>query len=77
MNGSGVRSWNLFNGGLKTKVVMGSELNGCAETFRWPDGNDRAHPGRKAGHLELLKGGKKNKDKKDGEVKKGGTRKFG
>lgn len=30
--------------------------------------------GAKAGHLELLKGGKKNKD---GEVKKGGTKKFG
>lgn len=40
--------------------------------------------GAKAGHLELLKGGKKNKDSKDGkdkakwgEVKKGGTKKFG
>ncbi|KUJ11855.1 uncharacterized protein LY89DRAFT_673675 [Mollisia scopiformis] len=37
--------------------------------------------GAKAGHLELLKGGKKNKDKdakgKDIEVKKGGTKKFG
>lgn len=31
--------------------------------------------GAKAGHLELLKGGKKNKDA--GEVKKGGTKKFG
>lgn len=30
--------------------------------------------GAKAGHLELLKGGKKNKDV---DVKKGGTRKFG
>lgn len=37
--------------------------------------------GAKAGHLELLKGGKKNKDKdakgKPIEVKKGGTKKFG
>ncbi|RDW79796.1 hypothetical protein BP6252_04434 [Coleophoma cylindrospora] len=41
--------------------------------------------GAKAGHLELLKGGKKNKDGKDGkdakgkpvEIKKGGTKKFG
>ncbi|KAL3424550.1 hypothetical protein PVAG01_03831 [Phlyctema vagabunda] len=41
--------------------------------------------GAKAGHLELLKGGKKNKDAKDGkdakgqpvEAKKGGTKKFG
>ena len=38
--------------------------------------------GAKAGHLELLKGGKKNKDAKDRdgkgvEVKKGGSRKFG
>lgn len=41
--------------------------------------------GAKAGHLELLKGGKKNKDAKDGkdakgkviEVKKGGSKKFG
>jgi hypothetical protein len=38
--------------------------------------------GAKAGHLELLKGGKKNKDgnSKDGkgvEIKKGGTKKFG
>lgn len=30
--------------------------------------------GAKAGHLEMLKGGKKNKD---GEVKKGGSKKFG
>ena len=30
--------------------------------------------GAKAGHLELLKGGKKNKD---GVVKKGGSKKFG
>ncbi|CAL3967591.1 hypothetical protein PZA11_003848 [Diplocarpon coronariae] len=41
--------------------------------------------GAKAGHLELLKGGKKNKDAKDGrdmkgnkvEVRKGGSKKFG
>ena len=41
--------------------------------------------GAKAGHLELLKGGKKNKDGKDGkdakgkpiEAKKGGSKKFG
>jgi hypothetical protein len=40
--------------------------------------------GAKAGHLELLKGGKKNKDlkgkeikSKEGEVKKGGSKKFG
>lgn len=39
--------------------------------------------GAKAGHLELLKGGKKNKDAKDGkgkpgtELKKGGSKKFG
>jgi hypothetical protein len=33
--------------------------------------------GAKAGHLELLKGGKKNKDGKGAEVKKGGSRKFG
>lgn len=41
--------------------------------------------GAKAGHLELLKGGKKNKDGKEGkdkkgkevEVKKGGSKKFG
>lgn len=41
--------------------------------------------GAKAGHLELLKGGKKNKDGKDGkdakgkpiETKKGGSKKFG
>lgn len=33
--------------------------------------------GAKAGHLELLKGGKKNKDTKEGEVKKGGSKKFG
>ncbi len=38
--------------------------------------------GAKAGHLELLKGGKKNKDGKDGkgkeaEVRKGGSKKFG
>lgn len=36
--------------------------------------------GAKAGHLELLKGGKKNKDKsgKPGsELKKGGSKKFG
>lgn len=41
--------------------------------------------GAKAGHLELLKGGKKNKDGKDGldakgkpiEIKKGGSKKFG
>jgi len=38
--------------------------------------------GAKAGHLELLKGGKKNKDhdvvdRKGREVKKGGTKKFG
>ncbi|EKD14443.1 uncharacterized protein L3040_005725 [Drepanopeziza brunnea f. sp. 'multigermtubi'] len=41
--------------------------------------------GAKAGHLELLKGGKKNKDAKDGkdkkgnevEARKGGTKKFG
>jgi hypothetical protein len=41
--------------------------------------------GAKAGHLELLKGGKKNKDAKDGkdkkgkevEIKKGGSKKFG
>jgi len=41
--------------------------------------------GAKAGHLEILKGGKKNKDGKDGkdakgnpvEVKKGGSKKFG
>jgi hypothetical protein len=40
--------------------------------------------GAKAGHLELLKGGKKNKDVgKDGkvkpgmEIKKGGSKKFG
>lgn len=32
--------------------------------------------GAKAGHLELLKGGKKNKDNKTTE-KKGGTKKFG
>jgi hypothetical protein len=31
--------------------------------------------GAKAGHLELLKGGKKNKDNKD--IKKGGSKKFG
>jgi hypothetical protein len=30
--------------------------------------------GAKAGHLEMLKGGKKNKD---GEAKKGGSKKFG
>jgi hypothetical protein len=37
--------------------------------------------GAKAGHLELLKGGRKNKDKdgkgKEVEVKKGGSKKFG
>lgn len=33
--------------------------------------------GAKAGHLELLKGGKKNKDTKEGEVPKGGSKKFG
>ena len=41
--------------------------------------------GAKAGHLELLKGGKKNKDAKDGkdkkgkevEIRKGGSKKFG
>ncbi|RDL37533.1 Uncharacterized protein BP5553_04966 [Venustampulla echinocandica] len=33
--------------------------------------------GSKAGHLELLKGGKKNKDKKEAEEKKGGSKKFG
>ncbi|PBP19050.1 hypothetical protein BUE80_DR010092 [Diplocarpon rosae] len=41
--------------------------------------------GAKAGHLELLKGGKKNKDAKEGkdkkgnevEVRKGGSKKFG
>jgi len=41
--------------------------------------------GAKAGHLELLKGGKKNKDGKDGKdakgkeiaVRKGGSKKFG
>lgn len=41
--------------------------------------------GAKAGHLELLKGGKKNKDAKDAkdakgrpvEVRKGGSKKFG
>ncbi|TVY48652.1 UPF0390 protein [Lachnellula occidentalis] len=36
--------------------------------------------GAKAGHLELLKGGKKNKDTKEGEgpeVLKGGSKKFG
>lgn len=41
--------------------------------------------GAKAGHLELLKGGKKNKDGKDAkdakgkpiEIKKGGSKKFG
>jgi hypothetical protein len=38
--------------------------------------------GAKAGHLELLKGGKKNKDTKDKDgkgttVKKGGSKKFG
>jgi hypothetical protein len=35
--------------------------------------------GAKAGHLELLKGGKKNKDakNKDGEKPKGGSKKFG
>jgi hypothetical protein len=42
--------------------------------------------GAKAGHLELLKGGKKNKDTKDGkgkakanvvETTKGGSKKFG
>lgn len=33
--------------------------------------------GAKAGHLELLKGGKKNKDGKEVEVKKGGSKKFG
>jgi hypothetical protein len=41
--------------------------------------------GAKAGHLELLKGGKKNKDgekggkkgKKEAEVPKGGSKKFG
>lgn len=32
--------------------------------------------GSKAGHLEMLKGGKKNKDVKE-EVKKGGSKKFG
>ncbi|TVY29631.1 UPF0390 protein [Lachnellula hyalina] len=33
--------------------------------------------GAKAGHLELLKGGKKNKDTKEGELPKGGSKKFG
>jgi hypothetical protein len=36
--------------------------------------------GAKAGHLELLKGGKKNKDTKGKvgtELKKGGSKKFG
>jgi len=33
--------------------------------------------GAKAGHLELLKGGKKDKDRKEGDVKKGGSKKFG
>lgn len=42
--------------------------------------------GAKAGHLELLKGGKKNKDGKDGKgdakgkpivAQKGGSKKFG
>ncbi|KAG9244427.1 hypothetical protein BJ878DRAFT_460303 [Calycina marina] len=36
--------------------------------------------GAKAGHLEILKGGKKNKDAKDGKAvhaKKGGSNKFG
>jgi Protein of unknown function (DUF2462) len=38
--------------------------------------------GAKAGHLELLKGGKKNKDGKDKkgkevEVRRGGSKKFG
>ena len=41
--------------------------------------------GARAGHLELLKGGKKNKDAKDGKdkngkpvvVQKGGSKKFG
>jgi hypothetical protein len=32
--------------------------------------------GAKAGHLEILKGGKKNKDTKEGD-KKGGSKKFG
>jgi hypothetical protein len=32
--------------------------------------------GAKAGHLEILKGGKKNKDTKS-ELVKGGTKKFG
>jgi hypothetical protein len=32
--------------------------------------------GAKAGHLELLKGGKKNKDTKDAKPK-GGSKKFG
>lgn len=32
--------------------------------------------GAKAGHLELLKGGKKNKDAKTDKVK-GGSKKFG
>jgi hypothetical protein len=33
--------------------------------------------GSKAGHLEMLKGGKKNKDGVKEETKKGGTKKFG
>lgn len=34
--------------------------------------------GAKAGHLEMLKGGKKNKDSKDAPViQKGGSKKFG
>ena len=36
--------------------------------------------GAKAGHLELLKGGKRNKDtygKPGSELKKGGSKKFG
>lgn len=33
--------------------------------------------GAKAGHLEMLKGGKKNKDKDTATVQKGGSKKFG